>query len=388
VLAAVALLAWRAFTALVLSHQLRYTPGLATPVKATLNHLRRNKDMPPTALITGITGQDGTYLAEWLLEKGYEVHGADIQTGRQSLRNLQHLIDRLTVHHADLTDQSSLEHLIEMVRPTELYNLAAQSSVALSWERPVETGNVTGLGVARLLDTVRRVDPSIRFFQASSSEVFGQSSETPQSETTRMEPGNPYGVAKLYAQWMARSYRESHGLFTCCGILFNHESPRRATHFVTRKITHGVARIKHGLASELSLGNLQSRRDWGFAGDFVRAMWLMLQQDEPDDYVIGTGETHSVEEFVAAAFSHADLDWRRYVIVDPKFYRPADEHLMIADPSKARNQLGWQPRVSFQQLVCKMVDADMALLRDELSGDAVAAPPSEQTLDNTRRNAA
>lgn len=315
--------------------------------------------MPPTALITGITGQDGSYLAEFLLEQGYEVHGIVRRASTCPLARIEHLQDRIHLHPADLLDQSSLESVLREVRPTEVYNLAAQSFVASSWSQPIFTGEVTALGVTRLLEAIRSVDRSIRFYQASSSEMFGQVHETPQRETTVFHPRSPYGVAKLYGHWITINYRESYNLFACSGILFNHESPRRGLEFVTRKITHAVAQIKFGLTNELRLGNLKAKRDWGFAGDYVRAMWLMLQQKEPDDYVVGTGETHTVEEFVSIAFAHVGLDWQDYVVIDPKFFRAAEVELLLADYSKARAELAWQPRMSFPELVATMVDSDV-----------------------------
>jgi GDPmannose 4,6-dehydratase len=318
--------------------------------------------MSRIALITGITGQDGAYLAEWLLSKGYEVHGMCRRCSSPNVERISHLLDKITLHDGDLLDQSSLQSLIAAIRPREVYNLAAQSFVGTSWSQPVLTGEVTGLGVARVLEAIRLVDPQIRFYQASSSEMFGKVHETPQRETTILHPRSPYGVAKVYGHYLTINYRESFGMFACSGILFNHESPRRGLEFVTRKITDAAARIKLGLQRELRLGNLDARRDWGFAGDYVQAMWLMLQQETPDDYVIGTGEVHSVRDFVESAFEHLDLDWRDHVVVDPKFFRPAEVDLLLADSSKARRQLGWQPRMSFRELVTSMVDADMARL--------------------------
>jgi len=323
--------------------------------------------MPPTALITGITGQDGSYLAEFLLNKGYKVHGLVRRTSSNSLGRIEHLVNDLTLHSADLLDQSSMESLVREVRPHEIYNLAAQSFVASSWSQPILTGDVTALGVTRLLEAVRSVDKSIRFYQASSSEMFGLVEETPQRETTRFHPRSPYGVAKLYGHWITINYRESYQLFACSGILFNHESPRRGLEFVTRKITHAVARIKLGLEHELRLGNLSAKRDWGFAGDYVQAMWLMLQQQTPDDYVVGSGETHSVEEFVAAAFAHVGMDWRDFVVIDPQFFRAAEVDLLLADYTKAKTVLGWEPRMPFRELVASMVDADLSLLKHQAS---------------------
>ena len=321
--------------------------------------------MTKVALITGITGQDGSYLAELLLEHGYEVHGLSRRSSTDTLERVRHLTDRVQIHQGDLLDSHSLDLVIERVRPDEVYNLAAQSFVATSWHQPILTGEITGLGVARMLDAVRRVNPKVRFYQASSSEMYGKVHETPQRETTAFHPRSPYGVAKAYGHYLTVNYRESYGMFACSGILFNHESPRRGLEFVTRKISHQVARIKLGMADELRLGNLQAKRDWGYAGDYVRAMWLMLQQSEPDDFVIGTGETHSVEEFARAAFSHVDLDWRQYVVVDPEFYRPAEVDLLLADPAKARARLGWKPEVGFEELVAMMVDADLKILADK-----------------------
>ena len=318
--------------------------------------------MAGTALITGITGQDGSYLAELLLEKGYQVHGMFRRSSTETFERVKHLEGKIELHPGDLIDQQSLVSLLDKVRPSEVYNLAAQSFVPTSWQQPQLTGEVTALGVTRMLDAVRLVNPKIRFYQASSSEMFGKVHETPQRETTPFHPRSPYGVAKVYGHYITMNYRESYGMYACSGILFNHESPRRGLEFVTRKITHAAAKIKLGLANQLRLGNLQARRDWGFAGDYVRAMWLMLQQPQADDYVIGTGKSHSVEEFVAAAFEHVGLDWREKVVVDPKFHRPAEVDLLLSDPSKAKRALGWQPKVAFGELVTMMVDADLALL--------------------------
>ena len=316
----------------------------------------------PKALITGITGQDGSYLAELLLAKGYEVVGMVRRTSHDSYERIEHLLDRIEVVAADLLDQHSLTVVLQDTRPDEVYNLAAQSYVPTSWNQPVLTGEFTALGVTRILEAVRLVHPSARFYQASSSEMFGKVTETPQSETTPFYPRSPYGVAKVYGHWITVNYRESYDLFAVSGILFNHESPRRGIEFVTRKVTDGVARIKLGLARELRLGNLDARRDWGFAGDYVEAMWLMLQQPAPQDYVIGTGETHSVRELVEHAFAHVGLDYRDFVKTDPKFIRPAEVDLLLADPSKARLELGWKTKVSFKELIEMMVDADMARL--------------------------
>jgi GDPmannose 4,6-dehydratase len=319
----------------------------------------------PTALITGITGQDGSYLAEFLLEQGYHVVGVVRRTSTLNFERIRHIQKRLTLASGDLLDQASLVAVLQEHRPDEVYNLAAQSFVPTSWSQPVFTGEVTALGVTRLLDAIRQVDPAIRFYQASSSEMFGRVREVPQSETTPFYPRSPYGVAKVYGHWITVNYRESYGLFACSGILFNHESPRRGLEFVTRKVTDGAARIKLGMARKLPLGNLDARRDWGYAGDYVRAMWLMLQQDEPDDYVVGTGETHSVRELCQVAFGHLGLKWEDYVKVDRRFVRPADVDLLVSDPSKARAQLGWQPGVSFEELVTGMVDTDLARLQAE-----------------------
>ena len=317
----------------------------------------------PKALITGITGQDGSYLAELLLSKGYEVVGIVRRTSHHSYERIEHLLDRIEVMAADLLDQHSLTMVLQEAKPDEVYNLAAQSYVPTSWTQPVLTGEFTALGVTRILEAIRLAHPSTKFYQASSSEMFGRVTETPQRETTSFYPRSPYGVAKVYGHWITVNYRESYSLYAVSGILFNHESPRRGIEFVTRKVTDGVARIKLGLASELRLGNLDARRDWGYAGDYVEAMWLMLQQPEPQDYVVGTGQTHSVRELVEAAFGHAGLDWKRYVKTDPKFVRPAEVDLLQADPSKARRELGWTPKVSFAELVGMMVDADLVRLR-------------------------
>lgn len=318
--------------------------------------------MRKSALVTGITGQDGSYLAEFLLSKGYHVHGTVRRASTVNTDRIAHLHGQIDLHEADLADSHSLIRLLSRVRPTEIYNLAAQSFVPTSWHEPVFTADVTGLAVTRVLDALHFVDPSIRFYQASSSEMFGKVQETPQTERTPFYPRSPYAVAKLYGHWATVNYRESYDLFACSGILFNHESPRRGLEFVTRKITHTVAQIKLGLATELRLGNLNARRDWGFAGDYVRAMWLMLQQDVPDDFVVGTGETHSVREFVDAAFSHVGLSWQDYVVIDREFFRPAEVDLLVSDYSKARSVLHWEPTVRFRDLVAMMVDADLRLL--------------------------
>jgi GDPmannose 4,6-dehydratase len=316
----------------------------------------------PKALITGVTGQDGSYLAELLLAKGYEVVGVVRRTSHHSYERIEHLLDRIEVVAADLLDQHSLTVVIQDSRPDEVYNLAAQSYVPTSWTQPVLTGEFTALGVTRILEAIRLAHPTARFYQASSSEMFGKVTETPQRESTAFYPRSPYGVAKVYGHWITVNYRESYGLYAVSGILFNHESPRRGIEFVTRKVTDGVARIKLGLARELRLGNLEARRDWGFAGDYVDAMWRMLQAGQPQDYVIGSGETHSVRELVELAFAHVGLDYRQYVVSDPKYHRPAEVDLLLADPSKARRELGWTPTVGFTELVAMMVDADMERL--------------------------
>lgn len=311
------------------------------------------------ALITGITGQDGSYLAELLLEKGYEVFGLVRRSSTVNFERIGHLQDQIELISGDLLDQKSLVSALQTARPQEVYNLGAQSFVPVSWEQPMLTGEVTGLGVTRLLEAIRACDETIRFYQASTSELFGKAQETPQTEQTTFYPRSPYGVSKLYAHWITINYRESYDLFACTGILFNHESPRRGREFVTRKITHGVARIKCGLEQELRLGNLDSRRDWGHASDFVRAMWMMLQQDQPDDYVIATGTSRTIGEFCEVAFAHAGLDWRQYVVVDERFFRPAEVHTLLGDAAKAREQLGWTPQVGFEEMVQQMVDSDL-----------------------------
>ncbi|MGQ0636925.1 MAG: GDP-mannose 4,6-dehydratase [Planctomycetaceae bacterium] len=316
--------------------------------------------MSRNALITGITGQDGSYLAELLLAKGYGVHGIVRRSSDRPLSRIRHLLDQIELHEADITDLSSLMTVLERVGPHEVYNLAAQSFVGVSWQQPVLTTQVTGLGVTCLLEALRRVVPQARFYQASSSEMFGKVRETPQSESTPFHPRSPYGVAKLYGHHITVNYRESFGLFACSGILFNHESPRRGLEFVTRKITHAAARIACGEQSELRLGNLDAQRDWGFAGDYVEAMWLMLQQEEPEDFVVGTGECHTVREFVEIAFGRVGLDWREHVVIDPEFFRPAEVDLLLAQPARAQHRLGWEPRVGFAGLVEMMVDADVA----------------------------
>lgn len=318
------------------------------------------------ALITGITGQDGSYLAEFLLGKGYEVFGLERRSSQKNRGNIEHILDKIELVSGDLLDEASLVHALREASPDEIYNLASQSFVYESWKQPVYTGEVTGLGVVRVLEAVRQVNPKIKFYQASSSEMFGAVQETPQSEKTPFCPRSPYGVAKLYSHWITvnyrESYREPYGMFTASGILFNHESPRRGLEFVTRKITNTAVRIKLGLAKELRLGNLDAKRDWGFAGDYVEAMWLMLQQENPKDYVIGTGEAHSVRDFVEEVFSRLNLDWKEYVKVDKKFLRPAEVYLLCADATRAREELGWKPKVGFRELVKMMVDSDLKLL--------------------------
>jgi GDPmannose 4,6-dehydratase len=317
----------------------------------------------PTALITGITGQDGSYLAEFLLKKGYRVVGIVRRSSTTPYERIAHLVDKIELISADLLDQSSLMDAIAEVQPEEIYNLAAQSFVATSWTQPVLTGEFTAIGVTRLLEAMRRTAPKARFYQASSSEMFGKVQETPQREATPFYPRSPYGVAKVYGHWITVNYRESFNLFATSGILFNHESPRRGLEFVTRKVTDAVARIKLGLAKEVRLGNLDARRDWGFAGDYVEAMWLMLQAKEPGDYVIGTGETWSVKQLCETAFAHVNLDYKDFVKLDPKFNRPAEVDLLVADPSRARKELGWEPKVKFKALVEMMVDSDLAAHR-------------------------
>jgi GDPmannose 4,6-dehydratase len=315
------------------------------------------------AIITGITGQDGSYLAELLLAKGYEVHGMVRRSSTETFERINHLTDRVSLHQADLLDQLSIIDVFKQVRPDEVYNLAAMSFVPTSWKQPVLTGDFTGIGVTRVLEAIRLLDPKhIRFYQASSSEMFGKVQETPQSETTPFYPRSPYGVAKVYGHWITINYRESYGMFCCSGILFNHESERRGREFVTRKVTDGAARIKLGLSKELRLGNLDARRDWGFAGDYVEAMWLMLQQDQPDDYVVATGQTHTVGDLVQVAFDAAGLDWKKYVVQDPTLIRPAEVDLLIGDASKAKNKLGWVPKVGFKALIERMVRADLERL--------------------------
>ncbi len=322
--------------------------------------------MTRRALITGITGQDGAYLAEFLLGKGYEVHGMVRRSSTENFERIVHLRDRVRLHQADLLDQLSMVNLIQDIRPHEVYNLAAQSFVPTSWLQPLLTGEFTALGVTRMLEAVRLVDKAIRFYQASSSEMFGKVCEEPQNECTSFWPRSPYGVAKVYGHWITVNYRESYGIFACSGILFNHESPLRGKEFVTRKVTDGVARIKLGVQAKLKLGNLDAMRDWGFAGDYVKAMWMMLQQDGPDDYVVATGEKHSVRQLVEFAFGHVGLDWREYVETDPGLFRPAEVNTLRGDAAKARKQLGWEPEIDFPGLVRMMVDADLARVQREI----------------------
>jgi GDPmannose 4,6-dehydratase len=323
--------------------------------------------MTRKALITGITGQDGSYLAEFLLQKGYQVHGMVRRASTENFERIDRLHGRITLHQADLLDQLSIITIIQNVRPQEVYNFAAQSFVPTSWSQPLLTGEFTALGVTRVLEAVRLVDPSIRFYQASSSEMFGIVRQEPQNEQTPFWPRSPYGVAKVYGHWITVNYRESYDIFACSGILFNHESPLRGKEFVSRKITDAVARIKFGVQDKLVLGNLDAMRDWGFAGDYVEACWLMLQQDRPDDYVVATGVKHSVRELVELAFSHVGLDWRVHVVTDPKLIRPAEINTLCGDASKARRVLGWQPKVSFAELIPMMVDADLERVRRELT---------------------
>ncbi len=318
----------------------------------------------PKVLITGITGQDGSYLAEFLLAQGYDVVGMVRRSSTINFHRIDQIQEQIVLVQGDLLDQVSMIHILEEHRPDEVYNLAAQSFVQASWSQPVFTGEATALGVTRILDAIRIVDNRIRFYQASSSEMFGKVVEVPQSEMTPFYPRSPYGVAKVYGHWITVNYRESYDLHAVSGILFNHESPRRGLEFVTRKITHGVAEIKMGLSNELRLGNLDSRRDWGYAGDYVKAMWRMVQKDEPVDYVVATGETHSVEEFLQLAFGYVDLDWHDFVFQDPRFMRPAEVDMLVGDPSKAGRELGWEPQITFTELVRMMVDADLKLLED------------------------
>ncbi len=326
------------------------------------------------ALITGVTGQDGSHLADLLLDNDYEVHGVVRRSSTENFERIAHLSGRLILHQADLLDQLSVIDVIKSVHPDEVYNLAAMSFVPTSWKQPVLTGEFTALGVTRVLEAIRLIDPKgIRFYQASSSEMFGKVQAVPQTESTPFYPRSPYGVAKLYGHWITVNYRESYDMYCCSGLLFNHEGPRRGREFVTRKVTDAVARIKLGLATELRLGNLEAKRDWGHAADYVRAMWLMLQQPEPDDYVVATGETHSVRELVATAFGCVGLDWQKYVIVDPALYRPAEVDLLVGDPAKAKRKLGWTPEVTFEGLIREMVFADLDRLQPPARGMRRAA---------------
>lgn len=325
--------------------------------------------MKKRALITGITGQDGSYLAEFLLDKNYEVYGMVRRSSMERFDRIDHIKDKLEIRQADLLDQFSITKLIDEIRPHEIYNLAAMSFVPTSWNQPVLTAEFTAIGVTRMLEAIRYVDPKIKFYQASSSEMFGKVKEIPQTEKTPFHPRSPYGVAKVYGHWITINYRESYDIFGCSGILFNHESPRRGIEFVTRKISYNAVKIKLGLSKELGLGNLDAKRDWGFAGDYVKAMWLMLQQDTPDDFIISTGKTHSVRDLVDIAFSHLDLDYKKYIKKDERFFRPAEVDLLIGDHSKAKNELNWEPEVSFEKLVKMMVDADMELLQKEYSDE-------------------
>jgi GDPmannose 4,6-dehydratase len=336
--------------------------------------------MTKSALITGITGQDGSYLAELLLNKGYKVYGLVRRTSTANTSRIGHILDKVCLIQGDVADQSSLIAAVRQSEPDEIYNLAAQSFVGSSWSQPLFTSDVTALGVTRLLEAIRVCGSNAKFYQASSSEMFGKAAESPQNERTPFHPRSPYGVSKLYGHWITVNYRESYGMFTCSGILFNHESPRRGIEFVTRKISNGVARIYHGMDTELRLGNLDARRDWGFAGDYVEAMWLMLQQDTADDYVVATGETHTVREFCELAFEAAGLDWEKYVKVDPKFLRPAEVELLLGDCAKAKKTLGWKPKVSFKELVRMMVEGDI----DLLSSDAHGAIPGNRPLKTGR----
>jgi GDPmannose 4,6-dehydratase len=330
--------------------------------------------MDKRALITGITGQDGSYLAELLLEKGYRVFGAVQRSATDPFDNVRHILDKIEIMPADLGDSASFIRAVEISQPDEVYNLAAQSFVKSSFDVPEMTGDVTGVGVTRILEAVRVVKPDARFYQASSSEMFGKVVETPQKETTPFYPRSPYGVAKVYGHWITVNYRESYDMYACSGILFNHESPRRGYEFVTRKVASTAAYIKEGLAKELRMGNLDSKRDWGFAGDYVEAMWLMLQQEKPDDYVIGTGENHSVQELCEAAFEHVGLDWKKYVVRDERYMRPAEVDSLLANPTKAKEKLGWQPRVSFEELIGMMVDAELKRIKDMREGKVAGLP--------------
>lgn len=325
--------------------------------------------MEKRVLITGITGQDGSYLADFLLEKGYKVYGMVRRSSMEKFDRIEHIKDMLEIRQADLLDQYSLIKLIDDVQPQEIYNLAAMSFVPTSWNQPVLTAEFTAVGVTRMLEAIRAVNPRVKFYQASSSEMFGMVKSIPQNEETPFHPRSPYGVAKVYGHWITVNYRESYGLFTTAGILFNHESPRRGIEFVTRKVTYNAAKIKLGLTKELRLGNLDAKRDWGYAGDYVKAMWLMMQQDDPDDFVVATGETHSVKELVKIAFSHLDLDYEEFVVLDDKFKRPAEVDLLVGDYSKAKKKLGWEPEIPFEELIKMMVEADLKLVKQEYKLD-------------------
>ena len=320
----------------------------------------------PKALITGITGQDGSYLAELLISKGYEVYGMVRRSSTENFERINLFKNKINLVQADLLDQLSIINIINDIRPNEIYNLAAQSFVPTSFQQPLLTGEFTALGVTRVLEAIRLVDKKIKFYQASSSEMFGKAAETPQRETTPFHPRSPYGVAKLYGHWITINYRESYDIFACSGILFNHESPRRGKEFVTRKITDAVARIKFGIQDKLYLGNLEAKRDWGYALDYVEAIWHMLQQDKPHDYIIATGRTHTVRSFVELAFNHAGLNWEDYVVIDKNLYRPAEVNILCGDPARAIKEMGWKPKVSFEQLVALMVDADIAKVKKEI----------------------
>ena len=339
-----------------------------------------------TALITGITGQDGSYLAEFLLEQGYHVFGMVRRSSSKNYFRIEHILPRLDIAYGDLTDLGSLVRLLKRAKPDEVYNLAAQSFVAASWEEPLSTAQITGVGVANILEAIRTVDPEIRFYQASSSEMFGKAQESPQRETTRFYPRSPYGVSKVYGHWMTVNYRESFGIFGCSGILFNHESPRRGEEFVTRKVTRAAARIKLGLQNTVSLGNLRARRDWGFAGDYVRAMWLMLQQEQPEDFVVATGLSHSVEDLVTRAFDYVGLDWKKHVVIDRSLQRPAEVDFLLGDASKATRELGWEPEVDFDRLVAMMVDHDLEVGRNELNAGVLRTMELDSASAGTPSN--
>ena len=327
-----------------------------------------------TALITGITGQDGSHLADLLISKGYKVHGMVRRASTDNLFRIEHILDKVELHQGDLLDSASLVTIVEKTQPDEVYNLGAMSFVPTSWKQPVLTAEYTGVGVTRILEAIRQAKPDAKFYQASSSEMYGKVHEVPQRETTMFHPRSPYGVAKAYGHYITMNYRESYNMFACSGILFNHEGPRRGREFVTRKISHGAAMIKMGLDTELRLGNLQAKRDWGYAGDYVRAMWLMLQQAEPDDFIVGTGETHTVQEFCEIAFDAVGLNWEKFVVVDPAFYRPAEVDILLSDPTKANTVLGWKPEVSFDRLVRMMVDEDVRLVKNKISNAARSTP--------------